>query len=65
MPRRRSTSHAAVQAKCGKRALLPSSATQSHKGDAGYLKGTQADWLPAHFDDKSYKSKRRRYFTGT
>lgn len=30
--------------------------------DAGYLKTTTADWLNSHFDDRSYKSKRRRYF---
>jgi len=32
--------------------------------DAGYLKVETKDWLPAHFNDASYKSKRRRYFTG-
>ena len=32
--------------------------------DAGYLKTNPDDWLPAHFDDRSYKSKRRRYFVG-
>lgn len=29
---------------------------------AGYLKEKAADWLPAHFNPASYKSKRRRYF---
>ena len=31
--------------------------------DAGYLKTTDA-WTTAHFDAKSYKAKRRRYFVG-
>ncbi len=30
--------------------------------EAGYLKAKSADWLPAHFNPQSYKSKRRRYF---
>ena len=30
--------------------------------DAGYLKTESQQWVPAHFDKKSYKSKRRRYF---
>jgi phosphatidylserine/phosphatidylglycerophosphate/cardiolipin synthase-like enzyme len=30
--------------------------------NAGYLKEKLSDWLPAHFDPKSYKSKRRKYF---
>lgn len=30
--------------------------------NAGYLKEQAADWLPAHFNPASYKSKRRRYF---
>jgi len=32
--------------------------------NAGYLKDKMADWLPSHFDTKSPKSKRRRYFVG-
>lgn len=32
--------------------------------DAGYLKTDTSDWLPSHFDERSYKSKRRRYFVG-
>jgi phosphatidylserine/phosphatidylglycerophosphate/cardiolipin synthase-like enzyme len=32
--------------------------------DAGYLKEDSNDWTPAHFDQRSYKSKRRRYFVG-
>jgi phosphatidylserine/phosphatidylglycerophosphate/cardiolipin synthase-like enzyme len=32
--------------------------------EAGYLKSRSEDWLPAHFDPKSHKSKRRRYFVG-
>ena len=31
--------------------------------EAGYLKENAADWLPAHFNQGSYKAKRRRYFT--
>ncbi len=31
---------------------------------AGYLKEETKDWLPAHFNDRSYKAKRRRYFVG-
>jgi phosphatidylserine/phosphatidylglycerophosphate/cardiolipin synthase-like enzyme len=38
--------------------------TDSADPDAGYLKPTAAAWLPAHLDDRSYKSKRRRYFVG-
>jgi len=30
--------------------------------DAGYLKEKPADWVPAHFNRASYKSKRRKYF---
>lgn len=30
--------------------------------EAGYLKASTADWLTSHFNPKSYKSKRRRYF---
>ncbi|QWP75896.1 hypothetical protein J5226_20155 [Lysobacter sp. K5869] len=30
--------------------------------DAGYLKPRAADWVPAHFNPNSYKSKRRKYF---
>ena len=29
---------------------------------AGYLKPDPTKWLPAHFDPKSYKAKRRKYF---
>jgi phosphatidylserine/phosphatidylglycerophosphate/cardiolipin synthase-like enzyme len=38
--------------------------TREGKSDpeAGYLKEKTSDWLPAHFDAKSYKAKRRRYF---
>lgn len=32
--------------------------------DAGYLKDDPAAWTRSHFDAKSYKSKRRRYFVG-
>ncbi|MBI5716297.1 MAG: hypothetical protein HZC37_01265 [Burkholderiales bacterium] len=32
--------------------------------DAGYLKEDPAAWTRAHFDARSYKSKRRRYFVG-
>jgi len=38
--------------------------TDRQDPDAGYLKTDPGDWLPAHFDDRSYKSKRRRYFVG-
>ena len=31
--------------------------------EAGYLKENAADWLPSHFNQGSYKAKRRRYFT--
>lgn len=31
---------------------------------AGYLKDTTAKWLPLHFDNRSPKSKRRKYFVG-
>jgi phosphatidylserine/phosphatidylglycerophosphate/cardiolipin synthase-like enzyme len=36
------------------------------KGDpsAGYLKVKAEDWVRSHFNDASYKSKRRRYFMG-
>jgi phosphatidylserine/phosphatidylglycerophosphate/cardiolipin synthase-like enzyme len=30
---------------------------------AGYLKEKADDWVRSHFDKKSYKAKRRRYFT--
>jgi phosphatidylserine/phosphatidylglycerophosphate/cardiolipin synthase-like enzyme len=30
--------------------------------EAGYLKAKASEWVPSHFDAKSYKSKRRRYF---
>lgn len=30
--------------------------------NVGFLKEDRAGWLPTHFDDESYKSKRRRYF---
>ncbi len=30
--------------------------------EAGYLKAKSVDWLSAHFNPQSYKSKRRRYF---
>jgi phosphatidylserine/phosphatidylglycerophosphate/cardiolipin synthase-like enzyme len=33
--------------------------------DAGYLMTTAAEWLPSNFDARSYKEKRRRYFTET
>jgi len=32
--------------------------------DAGYLKEDAVAWTRSHFDPKSYKSKRRRYFVG-
>lgn len=32
--------------------------------DAGYLKDKAQEWVPAHFDTKSYKAKRRKYFVG-
>ena len=32
--------------------------------DAGYLKEDAEAWTRSHFDPKSYKSKRRRYFVG-
>jgi phosphatidylserine/phosphatidylglycerophosphate/cardiolipin synthase-like enzyme len=32
--------------------------------NAGYLKDKSEDWVPAHFDPQSYKSKRRKYFVG-
>lgn len=32
--------------------------------DAGYLKVSTEDWLNGHFDERSYKAKRRRYFLG-
>src|SRR5262245_4649531 len=31
--------------------------------EAGYLKEKTADWLPVHFDNTSYKAKRRKYFS--
>jgi phosphatidylserine/phosphatidylglycerophosphate/cardiolipin synthase-like enzyme len=30
--------------------------------EAGFQKEATADWVPSHFNDNSYKSKRRRYF---
>ena len=32
--------------------------------DAGYLKESSDEWTKSHFDPKSYKSKRRKYFVG-
>ncbi len=32
--------------------------------NAGYLKDNAADWVLGHFDSKSYKAKRRKYFVG-
>jgi phosphatidylserine/phosphatidylglycerophosphate/cardiolipin synthase-like enzyme len=32
--------------------------------NAGYLKEKSDEWVSAHFDPQSYKSKRRRYFVG-
>lgn len=32
--------------------------------DAGYLKTDPDEWLPANFDDRSHKAKRRKYFVG-
>lgn len=32
--------------------------------NAGYLKEKYDEWATSHFDSKSYKSKRRRYFAG-
>jgi len=32
--------------------------------NAGYLKVSTKDWLDGHFNDQSYKAKRRRYFVG-
>jgi hypothetical protein len=32
--------------------------------DAGYLKEKTSEWLPAHFNQESYKAKRRKYFVG-
>lgn len=32
--------------------------------NAGFLKEKTADWLPSHFDARSPKSKRRKYFVG-
>lgn len=39
---------------------------QAGGGDpnAGYLKEKSDEWVPAHFNPLSYKSKRRRYFVG-
>jgi phosphatidylserine/phosphatidylglycerophosphate/cardiolipin synthase-like enzyme len=34
----------------------------THDPDAGYLKTDTKDWVPAHFNEKSYKFKRRRYY---
>jgi phosphatidylserine/phosphatidylglycerophosphate/cardiolipin synthase-like enzyme len=40
---------------------------QEDKSDpnAGYLKENADGWLPSHFDPKSYKAKRRKYFVGS
>lgn len=35
-----------------------------HDPDAGYLKINTEDWLDSHFNESSYKAKRRRYFVG-
>lgn len=35
-----------------------------HDPDAGYLKENPEEWTRSHFDEHSYKSKRRRYFVG-
>ncbi|MGA1805231.1 phospholipase D-like domain-containing protein [Rhizobium sp. HT1-10] len=35
-----------------------------HDPDAGYLKEKPEEWIKSHFNDSSYKSKRRRYFVG-
>jgi len=40
------------------------SETDKHDPEAGYLKEKPADWVSAHFNPESYKSKRRRYFVG-
>jgi hypothetical protein len=32
--------------------------------NAGYLKVNAGDWLPFHFDPRSPKVKRRKYFVG-
>jgi phosphatidylserine/phosphatidylglycerophosphate/cardiolipin synthase-like enzyme len=32
--------------------------------NAGYLKEKTEDWLASHWDDKTHKPKRRRYFVG-
>lgn len=39
-------------------------ASGQHDPNAGYLKEKAAEWIPAHFNPASYKSKRRRYFLG-
>jgi phosphatidylserine/phosphatidylglycerophosphate/cardiolipin synthase-like enzyme len=38
--------------------------SDSHDPNAGYLKTRATEWVPAHFAEDSYKSKRRRYFVG-
>jgi len=40
--------------------------TEANKSDpeAGYLKEKSEEWVPSHFNPKSYKAKRRRYFVG-
>jgi phosphatidylserine/phosphatidylglycerophosphate/cardiolipin synthase-like enzyme len=38
--------------------------SDTHDPNAGYLKVKTSEWLPPHFKDDSYKSKRRRYFVG-
>ena len=39
-------------------------ALDRHDPNAGYLKVDPKEWVPTHFDKKSYKSKRRLYFVG-
>jgi hypothetical protein len=36
----------------------------SHDPNAGFLKETAAEWVPSHFAQDSYKTKRRKYFVG-
>ena len=40
------------------------SGTDRQDPDAGFLKTDPDEWLRGHFDDRSYKSKRRKYFVG-
>ena len=35
-----------------------------HDPNAGYLKVKPEEWTRSHFENESYKSKRRRYFVG-